>query len=318
MKPRSGPITIDFAKIRDTEELIMRATKSRNTQIAYASGWKLFNEWCAVAKRKALPASAQTLQDFASWSINQGYRLQTIALRLSAISHYHCEAGLRRQPNVKLRTYMNNARRALREDPAGKRAVTYDMLSRMVLTFPETPCGIRNRAMILLSFASGWRRSEIVALRFRDIKFVTQGLELWLRASKTDQEGQGRLVGIAPGTKPETCPIRALQAWLAVRGFWEGPLFVRTTPAKLITRVGLEPRGEVIKGALKDAVSRIGADATYFGAHSLRSGMITEASKHGASESSIMQRTGHRCIKTLQKYIRPATAFEFNPLRDVL
>lgn len=70
--------------------------------------------------------------------------------------------------------------------------------------------------------------------------------------------------------------------------------------------------------AVKRAIEGIGDNPATFGAHSLRAGMITEAAKHGASELSIMRRTGHKQSQTLQRYIRPACAFDFNPLKDVL
>jgi hypothetical protein len=46
--------------------------------------------------------------------------------------------------------------------------------------------------------------------------------------------------------------------------------------------------------------------------------MITESVKHGANEWAIMARTGPRCLRTLQRYVRPAKLFDFNPLARVL
>jgi site-specific recombinase XerD len=318
MRPRAkGPIIIDENAIKSTEQRIQLARKSRNTSIAYRSGWRQFCAWCVAAGCSSLPASADTVKDFISWSIHYGYRLQTISVRLCAIAHFHAEAGFPR-PLDGIREYFINARRAVLEDRRGKASVTYPMLLRIARTFPDTSCGIRNRSMVLLAFATGWRRSEIVGLRFRDVRLVDEGVELFLRVSKTDQTGKGRTVGIQPGRNPETCPIRALERWLSLRGDFEGPLYVRMASSQRLTEFGLEPRGEALKDALKRAIEKIGVNAKAYGAHSLRAGMITEATKHGATEASIMQRTGHRCSKTLQRYIRPAQVFDFNPLRDVL
>jgi integrase len=170
----------------------------------------------------------------------------------------------------------------------------------------------------VLTFASGWRRSEIASLKLSDVAFVPKGLTLWLGSSKTDQTGQGRLVGIEAGVKPLTCPVRALRAWLKLRGEWEGSLFVAVAGCGAVTREPISPRGEVLHQALKDSLERIGEDPATFGAHSLRAGMITEAAKHGASEAAIKLRTGHKSSLTLQRYIRPASAFDLNPLKAVL
>ena len=224
---------------------------------------------------------------------------------MSAIAHYHLEAGLKSPYDESIQRYLTSARRHLKEGPSGKKALTYELLRKVVQRFPaNTTLGIRNRAMVLLDFASGWRRSEIVALGYSDVRLVPEGLELWQRASKVDQTGEGRLVGIRPGKRRLTCPIRALRAWLEVRGHWRGPLFVRIHRNGTPTREGLEPRGSALHQALKRALAEVGEDASEFGAHSLRAGMVTEAAKHGASESAIMMRTGHKSSQTLRRYIR--------------
>lgn len=300
------------------EQRILRAERAANTRLAYAHGWKTFLAWCSAAERSSLPAEPASVKEYAAWSIARGRRLATVCLHMSAISHYHREEGLQTPVDRTVRLFLANARRELREEPGGKAALTYEILRNIATHFPDTPAGIRNRAMILLQFAAGWRRSEIVALRRSDVHFVPQGLALWQRYSKTDQVGDGRLVGIERGKRSVTCPVRALESWLRVRGEWDGPLFVRFNPRGEMTRSPLAPRAEVLQNALKDVLEKIGEDAGRYGSHSLRAGMITEAAQHGASETSIMRRTGHKTSACLRRYIRPANIFEFNPLRDVL
>lgn len=310
--------TIDFAQIRATEQRIRQADKALNTRKAYASGWKSFVAWCAAAERSWLPAAPATVQDYATWCIGRGHRLNTVFIRMSAITHYHRDAGLDTPCDQSVKLYLVNARRELKEEPAGKAALSCELLRKIAPRFPETTAGVRNRAMILLGFASGWRRSEIVALRFSDVQFVSEGLAVWQRSSKTDQAGKGRLVGIERGKHAATCPVRALEAWLKLRGEWEGPLFVKISSQGDVTRSALAARAEVLHNALQDVLDAAGEDWRRYGAHSLRAGMITEAAKHGASEISIMLRTGHRSSATLRRYIRPAGIFDFNPLKDVL
>ena len=78
--------------------------------------------------------------------------------------------------------------------------------------------GVRDRALILLGFAGAFRRSEMVRLDVEDLDFGRDGLTVTLRRSKTDQEGQGRKVGIPYGSNPETCPVRVLQSWMEQAG----------------------------------------------------------------------------------------------------
>lgn len=309
---------VDYAEIRKTEARILGAKKSRNTQIAYRSAWKAFSAWCAATNSDALPATVSTVRDFLTWSIAQEYRLETVFLRLSAINHFHREAGLTPPMDQDLRAYLVNARRELKEGRRGKKAVTYDLLARIAGRFPDTNAGVRNRAMILLCFASGWRRSEIVALHFLEVSFCSEGVALWQRSSKTDQLAQGRMVGVSEGSREATCPVRALRAWIERRGDWDGPLFPRLLGNGSITREALEPRGYALYDALKAVIELVGEDPRPYGAHSLRAGMITEAAKAGANEWAIMARTGHRCLSTLHRYIRPAKVFDMNPLAGVL
>jgi integrase len=317
MHPRIAATSIDFAAIRRREASILKADSAPNTRIAYANGWKAFRAWCVLAGIAPLPATTQNVQDFATWCINESYRLSTVMLRLSAITHYHRADGHATPFAKVVRSYLTQARRELKESPRGKTALTYARLCEVVAGLPDTPLGIRNRALILLGFATGWRRSELVALNMADAGFEEYGLHLVQRRSKTDQLGFGREVGIPPGTRDLTCPLRAMRAWLAIRGNWEWPLFVRCR-GKCVSRKGLGQRGEVLHLALKGAVAKLGENPRKFGAHSLRAGMITASAENGASESAIMLRTGHRCYEMIRRYIRPTRIFKCDPLKGVL
>jgi integrase len=84
----------------------------------------------------------------------------------------------------------------------------------MCRTFRLDLHSIRNKAIILLGFAGGFRRSEIVALNVSDLAFESGSLRVTLRRSKTDQEGVGRTIAIMPGENPTTCAVAAVRAWL--------------------------------------------------------------------------------------------------------
>jgi len=87
------------------------------------------------------------------------------------------------------------------------------------LPFPESPLGIRNRAMLLLGFGAALRRSELVGLRIGDVARVAgRGLTVLVQRSKTDQHGRGQQVAIwANPAEPLLCPAAALERWLTLR-----------------------------------------------------------------------------------------------------
>jgi integrase len=136
-----------------------------------------------------------------------------------------------------------------------------------------------------------------------------------IRRSKTDQEGEGRKIGIPYGSNPATCPVRALQDWLAQCGFTEGALF------RPIDRFGRIASIRLSAAAVADVVKRYaavdGLKASDFAGHSLRSGLATSAAMAGASERSIMNQTGHRSVATVRKYIRDGSLFRENAVSKV-
>jgi site-specific recombinase XerC len=82
----------------------------------------------------------------------------------------------------------------------------------------------RDRALLLLGFAGGFRRSELIGLNCEDVMPVRQGLEVTLRRSKTDQNGAGRKIGIPHG-RGRWCPVVALDQWQTASGITDGAMF---------------------------------------------------------------------------------------------
>jgi integrase len=170
--------------------------------------------------------------------------------------------------------------------------------------------GARDRALVLLGFAGAFRRSELVGLDVADCTFGKDGLTVTLRRSKTDQEGQGRKIGIPYGSNPETCPVRNIQAWLEVAGINSGSLF------RSITRHGRVRPGRLsgidVARVVKKLAERAGLDPAKYAGHSLRAGHATSAAIAGASERSIMIQTGHRSVQMVRRYIRDGSLFREN------
>ncbi len=147
-----------------------------------------------------------------------------------------------------------------------------------------------------------------------------------LTRSKTDQEGQGRQVGIPYGSNLQTCPVRALEDWLAAAGLEKGPVF------RWVNRHGQLQDGRLSDKAVAKVVKRTayaaalakGADektaqafAANFSGHSLRAGLATSAAAAGVPERAIMAQTGHKRTDTLRKYIRLGSLFRENAAAQV-
>ena len=112
-----------------------------------------------------------------------------------------------------MRAVWAGIRRAKGTAQAGKApALTADVRA-MVATLPETLPGLRHRALLLGSAGAFWG-NELVGRDVRDPEAGRAGLVVALRRSKTDQEGEGRKLGVPYSAHPGTCPRRAVQEWL--------------------------------------------------------------------------------------------------------
>jgi integrase len=262
-----------------------------------------------------LPASPDTVVLYLA-DLLPGKKLATLQRRLAAIAAVHRQSAAAVPIDAAVREFLGGARRARGCDEVRKAALTVEDLRKVVRRMPPGVRAARDRAMLLVSFALGCRRSEMLALDCEDVTFCRKGAVVRLRKSKSDQEGKGREIGLFPGRSALTCPITALRAWLRYRGKHHGPLFVGVGAngqflTKRMTPVGWSKN-------LKVALAAAGLDPERYGTHSLRAGMITAAVQAGVPESSIMQRSGHKSIDVMMRYVRPASVFSVNPLAKAL
>ena len=160
----------------------------------------------------------------------------------------------------------------------------------------------RDRALLLVGFASAMRRSELVAVRLEHLTHLPNGVEIFLPSSKTDQQGRGRTVFI-PHANGDRCPVRALALWLEVSGIDEGFVFRAVSRHDRVARQGLSAQSVAL--VVKASVKRVGSDASKVSGHSLRAGYCTSAAEKGLQPWQIREQTGHKSDVTLARYIRP-------------
>jgi integrase len=205
---------------------------------------------------------------------------------------------------------MSGIRRKKGAQQHGKDPLLSEQMRKLVAACGEDLNGVRDRTLLLVGFAGGFRRSELAVIEVSDLEFSASGLTIQVRRSKTDQEGVGRRVGIPFGADSDTCPVRALKRWLAESGIVVGPVFRSVRQNGTIKKSALNP--DSIAWIIKRAARRAGLDEEVFAGHSLRSGHVTQASLNKVSERAIMRQTGHRSSKSLDRYVRVLGLFEEN------
>lgn len=303
------PVPVD--KLKTECERLREGIHARNTIKGYGHDWLMFGRWCHAMRRKALPAQPETVSLYLTHLLMDGRKVTTANRRTSAIVHHHRTNGFPSPVDDGVRELLTGAKRIRLERPRQACALSVADLRKICshLTKEGTPIAIRNRALLVIGFLSALRRSNLVALTLEDVEFCPEGLIVTVRKEKQDQSGRGRQVGLPKGKRPETCPVRCLEAWIDIRGAESGPLFTRFDKGHEGEAM---KSGDAVSQVVKGAVELIGLDPEEYSGHSLRSGFISAAADAGAGELCISSHTGHRDMSVLRRYIRRSNIFRAN------
>jgi len=291
-----------------TARRLIASAQADNTRRAYATGWQQFQAHAQSLDQAPLGAHPALVATFLGSLRDHGAAVQTLRSRASAIRFFHREAGLPSPTDHRIvRELLERARREDAGLDHGRATVTAKVLAAALSSLPPpaTPIAIRDRAIVLLTFASGRRRSEIAGLNVEDLDFSRSGfLILTIRKSKTDQAGAGQFVPV-PRIENGPCAVAAVEAWLAILEQKKGPLLRSFSPRAELRDARIDGRvvTEVVKRLFRQAGSSKSAVAN-IAAHSLRRGFVTSADMAGATTAQIMDVTGHRDPKSLRRYTR--------------
>jgi integrase len=277
---------------------------AENTRRAYVSDVDQFLAWGGSVPSPPTALATYLAAHAAKLSI------ATLSRRLASISKAH---ELRNLPNPckteLVRATLRGIKRSYGRPQEGARPLLVQELLIVLDAMDESLRAIRDRALLLLGFAGAFRRSELIALDWTDIARAREGLVIRLRQSKTDHERIGRRLGI-PKARSRHCPVKALDALLAISGSGAGPIFRR------ITRTGrfLPERlsGDAVSLILKRRLSLCGIDPAGFSGHSLRAGFVTSAAQANIPIAKIRDQTGHTSDDMVERYIRPSDLFTNN------
>jgi integrase len=317
--------------VRLNPGLIARAAKnaerprSAGTVRAYRTDWQRFQAWCRESCLPSMPAAEATIVVHLTQLDEEHYSYASICRAYAAIRAEHVSAGdpLPTLPGV--RNALENIGRLRGTASEGMAALMNDKvreIARLLADDADDPelgpatrmLAARDAALMTVGFASGSRRSELVALDVCDLTFETDGVVLYIWRGKTDQLGKGRRVGVPFGSKG-SCPVRAIHRWLDAGGIVDGAVFRGIDRAG---RVRGRLAGQGVERAVKRAVAMIGLDPHDFGAHSLRAGLLTSAEAAGKSLAAGMRQTGHKSERVAMRYLRHASLFTANAASGLL
>jgi len=282
-----------------------------NTRIAYASDWRLWKAWCADAGRAAFPPDPADVAEWTKYRAARGARLSSLRRAISAIATACRLADVefdRRSPAL----YYAFRRLSREHGTAATNARAELLTDDLVAMLPAGASlrAVRDRALLLIGYAGGFRRSELAGLEVPDLAWRRDGATIALRKSKTDQAGAGQLVAIVYGAKDKTCPLRALKAWLALSQICDGPLFRRLTSSGQLTRQPIQ--ADTVYRLVKAYAEAAGIDNSRLGAHSLRVGHVTQALQNGADPVKAKDQLRHKKLDTTLGYNRGGASLFLN------
>ena len=239
----------------------------------------------------------------------------TLARRLASISKAHQARNLPNPTRAEVvKATLQGIRRLKGVAQRQAKPLLKEDLFIVLDAMGESIKDVRDRALLLIGFAGGFRRSELVGLNVGDIETERRGVILHLRRSKTDQLGHGRKIAVPYG-RTRHCPILALEAWLMIVGT-DGPLF---RPVDRHGRVGQDQlSGNAVSGIVQSRLAAAGIDPTGYSGHSLRAGLATSAAQAGVPTWKIRQQTGHASDAMLSRYVRDGELFVGNAVSALL
>jgi integrase len=283
---------------------LVEASIAENTRRAYRSDFAHFATWGGE-----MPADPAVVASYLA-AHAETLSVATLVRRAATISKAHGAKGLPNPCRSEIvRATLRGIKRTRGIAQRQAKPLLREDLFRVLDAMGEGVKDARDRALLLIGFAGGFRRSELVGLDFADVERVRQGMVILLRHSKTDQEGAGRKVGL-PFGRTRHCPILALEGWLAVSGIDDGPIF---RPVDRHGHVAAERlSGEAVSLVIKERAATAGIDPTGFSGHSLRAGFATSAVQAGVSTLKIRAQTGHASDAMLGRYIRDGELFVGN------
>jgi integrase len=189
---------------------------------------------------------------------------------------------------------------------------------------------LRDRALLLVSFAMAARRSEVTGkrgIRAEDISFNAKGCTIRIRVSKTDQSGKGTTKGIHFAQDPEACPVRALRAWLDAAGIKKGFVFVSVQEfdrASTLQERAAQGKAKPLSHCravqvIKESYERAtGESAEGISGHSMRRGAATAVAERTGDVLQVRRVTGHKSTAMASRYVEDADVMRSNPLAGIL
>ena len=313
-------IITDIKALQEETLLNLKSSKANNTVRAYKSDFNDFELFCVQNGFKFLPSDPKIVSLYLTHLSSKDVKMSTLKRRLVSIGVIHKLKGHyldTKHPSI-IENIMGIKRRKGSNQKA-KKPILINSLKLIINAIDEQNNQeikkLRDRSIILIGFSGGFRRNEIVSLDYDDLDFVTEGLKINLRRSKTDQFGEGFTKALPYFDTSQYCPVISLKNWLDISKITSGPVFRRFLKGSKLSENRLTDQTVAI--LIKKYLNLAGINSKNYSGHSLRSGFATSAAESGVEERNIMAMTGHKSTEMVRRYIKEANLFKNNALNKI-
>jgi len=310
-------IITDIKALQEETLLNLQNSKANNTIRAYRSDFKDFGIFCAQNGFKSLPSEPKIVSLYLTYLSTKDIKMSTLKRRLVSIGVIHKLKGYyldTKHPSI-IENIMGIKRRK-GSFQNGKKPILINDLKLLINVIDEQNRDeikkLRDRSIILIGFSGGFRRNEIVSLDYDDLNFVSEGLKINIKRSKTDQFGEGSTKALPYFNNSQYCPVVSLKNWIEISKIKSGSLFRRFSKGSKLLDKRLTD--QTVALLIKEYLKIAGIDNKNYSGHSLRSGFATSAAESGVEERSIMAMTGHKSAEMVRRYIKEADLFKNNAL----
>ena len=284
----------------------LKNSKAKNTLRAYQADFKDFSSFCVKNGFNPIPTEPKIIALYLT-HLSSFSKFSTLKRRIASIKVVHRLKGHYIDTKHPIITEnIMGIKRKLGVKQTSKKPILINDLKKIINVIDEEKNEFKkyqNKALILIGFAGGFRRSELVSIEYEDVDFVAEGVKITVTKSKTDQTGIGLTKAIPYFENKTYCPVLSLKKWIEYSDIRNGKIFKVSDKTVALT--------------IKKYASIAGLDNSKYAGHSLRSGFATSTAEIGADERSIMAMTGHKTTQMVRRYIQEANLFKNNALNKL-
>ena len=309
------------------KQALIQSADSASTRRNRQHFWKKFKEWCETHDLNPLPTEPDDVAMYLLDQAGQGMKKSTLNNMRWAIDTTHQQHGFtaptddpEAKQQIKGLFKTISEQRPEQIIQSKKKPITINQIR--IMDFPKGLLGLRDKALLLLGFATGMRRSELAAVRKEHIEVTKYGLRIRIPQSKSDQLGEGGSVDVikaAMGRNQKHCPVKNVQELMGENPYEH--LFVRVR--RVITPGGYRKRkmlsepnrfidrpldGNGVYRIVKKYGAQVGLAPEDLGGHSLRSGCATYLLEKEVPPVAVQKQMRHKSFNTTQQYNRGETA----------